>query len=208
MFIPHFSGIQDTAEAYHLDGDTYNPNGAFWKFKGICTLAESNRDLYSESTRAFWKQQEQLMYDEMLKAAPVMLAKYAQSKEEGQRYVTALGIRMAEREFKYADNLYAKLFTDVMHNYGRNYGRAPGVDRTRVFLADVPLRQIAESKGYTVTWNGAEQSITMTKGATSYTVTLESYDCKTGDGKTIELSHYVYLADGLTYIPMDFANTL
>ena len=29
VFIPFFSGITDTAPAYHLDGDTYNPDGAF-----------------------------------------------------------------------------------------------------------------------------------------------------------------------------------
>ena len=48
MFIPFFSGITDTAPAYHLDGDTYNPDGAFWKFKSICTIAEQNRSLYSQ----------------------------------------------------------------------------------------------------------------------------------------------------------------
>ena len=39
VFIPFFSGITDTAPAYHLDGDTYNPDGAFWKSKSICTIA-------------------------------------------------------------------------------------------------------------------------------------------------------------------------
>lgn len=142
------------------------------------------------------------MYDEMIQAAPTMIAKYAESTEAGAAYVTQLGIQMAEREMKYADNLYAKLFTAVMHNTGRS------AERMAAFLADVPLRQVAESKGYTVTWNGADNSITMTKGSVSYTVTLESYDCKVAGGETIELTHYVYSRDGVTYIPMDFADTL
>ena len=202
VFIPFFSGITDTAAAYKVDGDTYDPAGAYWKFKRLCTLAELDRSLYSQSTRAFWKQQEQLMYDEMIQAAPTMIAKYAESTEAGAAYVTQLGIQMAEREMKYADNLYAKLFTAVMHNTGRS------AERVAAFLADVPLRQVAESKGYTVTWNGADNSITMTKGSVSYTVTLESYDCKVAGGETIELTHYVYSRDGVTYIPMDLADTL
>ena len=42
----------------------------------------------------------------------------------------------------------------------------------------------------------------------SYTVTPESYDCVTAAGETIELTHYCYVKDGITYIPMDFAKTL
>ena len=72
MFIPFFSGITDTAPAYHLDGDTYNPDGAFWKFKSICTIAEQNRSLYSQGVKDFWKLQEELMYQEMLDAALVI----------------------------------------------------------------------------------------------------------------------------------------
>lgn len=203
VFIPFFSGITDTAEAYHLDGDTYNSDGAFWKFKRICTLAEQNRSLYSKGVMEFWDMQEHFMYQQMLDAAPVMQAKYAESREAGDAYVTELGIQMAEWEMKLSDNLYAKLLTTMMHNTGLSASREP-----TTFMADVPLRQVAESKGYTVTWNGDDQSVTMTRGTTSYTVTLESYDCQIGGGDTSELSHYVYCKDGVTYIPMDFANTL
>ncbi len=203
VFIPFFSGITDTAPAYHLDGDTYDSEGAFWKFKRICTLAEQNRSLYSKGVMEFWDMQEQFMYQQMLDAASVMQAKYAESSEAGDAYVTELGIQMAEWEMKLSDNLYAKLLTTMMHNTGLSASREPAT-----FMADVPLRQVAESKGYTVTWNGDNQSVTMTRGTTSYTVTLESYDCQIGGGDTMELTHYVYCKDGVTYIPMDFAKTL
>ena len=42
----------------------------------------------------------------------------------------------------------------------------------------------------------------------TYTFTPESYECVTGTGETIELTHYCYVRDGFTYIPMDFAKTL
>ena len=177
MFIPFFSGITDTAPAYHLDGDTYNPDGAFWKFKSICTIAEQNRSLYSQGVKDFWKLQEELMYQEMLDAAPAMLAKYSESR--------------------------AKLLTTMMHNTGLSSSKTP-----TTFLSDVPLRQVAESRGYTVTWNKADGSTTIAKGDVTYTFTPESYECVTGTGETIELTHYCYVRDGFTYIPMDFAKTL
>ncbi len=141
------------------------------------------------------------MYQEMLEAAPVMLQQYAAGRQAGEDYVTALGIRMAERTFRYSDNLYRKLTTALIHNTG--LGRTPVT-----FLPDVPLRQIAESKGYTVTWNAADGSTTITKGAASYTITPEEYTCKVAGGEDIELTHYAYVNDGVTYIPMDFADTL
>ena len=203
VFVPHFSGITDTAAAYKVDGDTYDPTGAFWMFKRIDTIAEQNRTLYGQGVKDFWKQQEQLMYNEMLAAAPIMQAKYAESRTAGDAYVTELGISIAEREMTYSDNLYAKLLTTMMHNTGLASTKTP-----TTFMADVPLRQVAESKGYTVSWNAADGSVTITKGAASYTITPESDVCAVAGGEAITLTHYAYVNDGVTYIPMDFAKTL
>ena len=203
VFIPHFSGITDTAEAYHLDGDTYDPNGAFWKFKRLCTIAEQDRTLYSKGVMDFWDLRERLMYQEMADAAAVMQEKYAESREAGDAYVTELGIRMAEREMLLSDNLYAKLLTTMMHNTGLSSSRTP-----TTFMADVPVRQAAESKGYTVTWNPADGTTTLAKDGVSYLLTPESYDCVKSTGETIELTHYCYVKDGYTYVPMDFFNSL
>ena len=201
VFIPSFSGITDTAAAYQVDGDTYDGDGAFWKCKRICTLAEQDRATYSQGVRDFWSQQEGLMYQEMVDAAPIMLEQYGTSRQDGEEYVTQLGKDMAERTFLYADNLYAKLLTGLIHNTG--LGRDPVV-----FLPDAPLRHVAESRGYTVTWDQESQSVTMVNGDTSYTVTLGSDICRTGDGQEITLTHYCYTSGGITYLPMDFIQTL
>ena len=130
-----------------------------------------------------------------------MLEQYGTSRQDGEEYVTQLGKDMAERTFLYADNLYAKLLTGLIHNTG--LGRDPVV-----FLPDAPLRHVAESRGYTVTWDQESQSVTMVKGDTSYTVTLGSDICRTGDGQEITLTHYCYTSGGITYLPMDFIQTL
>lgn len=210
VFVPHFSGITDTAEAYKVDGEVYDPTGAFWMFKRICTLAEQDRTLYSKGVMDFWDLQEHIMYDEMLDAAKVMQDKYAQSRAAGDAYVTELGIQMAEREMGLTHNLYANLLTTMMFNTGRASSR-PKMN----FMADVPLRQIAEYKGYDVSWKG--DSVTITKGATVYTFAPDDspaffypqgYACTDANGNDVELSHYAYVRDGVTYVPMDFAATL
>ena len=171
-------------------------------FKRLCTLGQLDRNLYGNGVRSFWKQQEALMYQQMLDATPTMLAKYAESREAGADYVTKLGIQMSEWEMKLSSNLYEKLLTCVTHNINRR------TDRIETFLPDVPLRQVAESKGYTVTWNPADKSVDVAKGDVCYTITPEEYTCKVAGGEDIELTHYAYVNDGVTYVPMDFANTL
>ena len=99
------------------------------------------------------------MYQEMVDAAPIMLEQYGTSRQDGEEYVTQLGKDMAERTFLYADNLYAKLLTGLIHNTG--LGRDPGG-----LPAYAPLRHVAESRGYTVTWDQESQSVTMVKGDT------------------------------------------
>ena len=210
VFIPHFSGITDTAAAYKVDGEVYDPNGAFWMFKRLCTLAEQDRTLYSKGVMDFWDLQEQIMYDEMMAAAETMQAKYAESRAAGDAYVTELGIQTAEREMGLTHNLYANLLTTMMFNTGRAAGRP-----LETFMADVPLRQVAEYKGYDVTWTS--NSVTITKGATSYTFAPnddpaffypQGYACTDAAGNAVELSTYAYIRDGVTYVPMDFANSL
>lgn len=150
------------------------------------------------------------MYDEMMDASKTMQAKYAESRAAGDAYVTELGIQMAEREMDLTHNLYANLLTTMMFNTGRAAGRP-----LETFVADVPLRQIAEYKGYDVSWTSG--SITITKGATSYTFAPnddpaffypQGYACTDANGNDVELSTYAYVRDGVTYVPMDFVNKL
>ena len=141
VFIPFFSGITDTADAYKVDGDTYDASGAYWKFKRIDTLAELDRSLYSESVRKFWKFQEEDMYQQMLDAAPVMLEKYAESSEAGDAYVTQLGIQMAE----YAMTCPTTCSPSCTPASCTTLAAA---DRVAVFLADVPCASGGEPRLY------------------------------------------------------------
>ena len=43
VFIPTFSGITDTHSAYKVDGNSYDPSGAYWQFKRVCGVAETDR---------------------------------------------------------------------------------------------------------------------------------------------------------------------
>ncbi|MEG2988203.1 MAG: C69 family dipeptidase [Oscillospiraceae bacterium] len=206
VYIPAFSGITDTAPAYKVDGDVYNENGAFWMFKRICTLAEQNRALYGQGVKDYWKLQEEMMYKEMKAAEPKMLELYKTDPAAGAKFVTELGIKMAEREMKHSDVLFADLLTNMMHNTGLSISKTP-----RTFISNTALRPAADFKGYTTVWNPADGAITLTKGTTSYVLTVGSTACKAtknGVVTALKLSTAPRNMGGTTYVPMDFVQGL
>lgn len=118
VFLPSFSGIEDTHEAYKVDGEIYDPQGAYWKFKRLCTLAEQNRDLYGKGVRDFWSSRETQMLKEMKEAEKKMKELYAKDPKEAKDYVTQLAKDTAQRAFDDSDKMYLALFTYVMDKTG------------------------------------------------------------------------------------------
>ena len=101
-----------------------------------------------------------------------------------------------------ADQLYGDLLTTLTHNVGLSATKTP-----TTFVADAALRDAAGAKGYTVTWNAADNTIVLTKGDTAVTLTLGSKTAQKG-GEEISLSKAPYAEQGVTYVPMDFVNSL
>lgn len=206
VFVPAFSGITDTHAAYKVDGESYNDNGAYWKFKRICTLAEQNRGLYGDSVKDYWHIQEQLMYKKMQTSEKEMLALYAKNPVEARTYVTKLGKDMAQSTFNQTDKLFADLFTKMMFNTGL------AITKTKYpFAADTSLRDAADLYGYTLKWNGASKPMTLSNGSITYSFTVgnEEYTVtKNGTSSIAKFTKAPYVEKGTTYVTVDFVKGL
>ena len=64
----------------------------------------------------------------------------------------------------------------------------------------LPLRFVAETFGYAVTWNGSKQSITVSKAALSAVFTVDSSVAVAG-GQTVDLKAPVVAEEGSVYVP-------
>ncbi|QZY55921.1 C69 family dipeptidase [Crassaminicella profunda] len=126
VFLPNFSGIQDTYKAYQVDGDDPNYDGAYWKFKRICALAEQNRPFYGQGVRDYWKNYEEALYKDMTKAEKKMITLYEKSPKEAKDYVTKLHMDIAEKACKDADDLYDELLFFIMDRNGRTAKKLGG----------------------------------------------------------------------------------
>lgn len=188
VFFPELPGVTQLPEALGLAAESYDADSAYWAFKRICGLADTNRALYSKGVQDFWKLQEEVyianidqQMAELKKLAgsdPAKAAEYAN---------TQLADNLSDL-MKKSEALFGELLTLVSRNAGYS------VDRAKTFEPNVPLRTAAEAKGYTVTWNAATKAVTLTKGSATKTVS-------TTDGSAVVIN-------GVTYVPYSFVKEL
>lgn len=206
VFLPSFSGINDTYKAYKVGGEDYNEDGAYWKFKRICTLAEQNRSFYGQGVKDYWNLYEENLYDDMKVAEQKMLRLYAEDSTKAKNYITDLHMQISEAACNDADHLYEDLLFFMMDRFGRAPKMLGGP-----FVPEIQLRYVQKTKGYDIEWNGQDEPILLTKDSSSYDFMIGYDTCiVTKDGKTTEvkLTFSPLFENGTVYIPLDIAMTL
>lgn len=190
VFLPEFSGITATTAAHQVDAPLYDPDSLYWSFKRVCGLADTDRALYTQGVQDFWALQEAQLIAQTAQAGETVKALYAADPAQGAAYVTDLAQATAADQMAKSEELYKALLSAVTHNAGLSASKTP-----TAFVPNVPLREAAESKGCTVTWNAADNSVTVTP--------------KTSEPKTVALDGVeAYAVNGVTYVPLTFFSDL
>lgn len=188
VFIPEFAGINQLPASFGVAAESYSSDSAYWAFKRICGLADTNRVLYNEGVQNFWKLQEEVFIAQM----PAKLAEIRSLAEtDGKAAVDYVNTDLAKvysDVLKESDALYDQLLTLV----SRNAGYAS--NRWKALAPSVPLRTAAEAKGYTVSWDAAAKAVVLTKDGKTTTVSV--------DGEN------AFLIGGVTYVPYSFVEEL
>ena len=186
VFVPQFSGVTQLHPALSLDAPTFDENSAYWTFKKVCALADTDRALYNEGVQTFWTIQEDASIAQMKAEVETVKAMAETEPEAVTDYVNGLAYNATADAMSKSNILYAQLFTLVARNVGSS--------RTRAFVSNVPLRTAAQAKGYAVSWDEATYTVTLTKGEAAYTV-----DINAGEGQII---------NDVTYVPASFLEEL
>lgn len=188
VFIPEIAGIDKLPAAFGVNAPSYSTDSAYWAFKRICGLADTNRELYSEGVQNFWKLQEDAFIAQMPAKLAEVKALAETDPEAAVDYVNADLANAYSDVLKKSDALYSQLLTLVSKNAG--YASS----RWSALAPNVPLRTAAEAKGYTVTWDAAAKAAVLTKGDVTKTVPVNGKDA--------------VLIDGVTYVPYSFVEGL
>ncbi len=200
IFVPAFSGITDTYNAYKVDFNEYNENSYYYACKRICGVAETDRAFLSQGVKDFNLLQEKIMIADLQKQIPAIVKAYANSQSVGRDLVTGLSESYAKIQFENTTPLYNQLMATFLNNINdrtNNQRKAKFVADVKV--VDVALSMGAKASGYkTCTFTAKGVTYTFKDGSAEYTM-------KTSKGETTgELSKAAYLINNTLYIPMDF----
>lgn len=88
--------------------------------------------------------------------------------------------------------------------FGMNVGSVYAAGN-QVNTVDVPLKYICEAQGAIVNWNGTSQTVTVTKGSSSFSIVIGSKQALV-NGKTVTLDNAPLVINGRTKIPLTFIN--
>ena len=204
VFVPAFSGITETNAAYHVDGTAYQQDSAWWMFKRIATLAQSDREKLMAGTQAFWKAQEKSELKKITKQVSKVEKAYKKSKKEGRKYVTDLADKMAQKQLDNSDVLYnALMYITTNNDNDRERGEN---DRRQTFARPVDLVKAAKSAGFKV--KVKDGNYNLTKGGVKYTLVLNSKEYQIDGAYEGDMSYAVFEAHGTVWAPGNFADYL
>lgn len=199
IFVPAFSGITDTIDAYKVDFNIYNEDSMYYACKRLCGLAESDRAFLSQGVKDFNLFQEKIMLDRMIAELPAIQKAYKGSTTAGRAYVTKLAAEMAQTQFENTTPVY----TDLMNVFLDNINDRTNNQRKHEFVANVKVADVA---AYFGTKASGKNNAGFTVGSTTYRFTAGSDVCeavKAGKTTEIEMSGAAFVMDGQLYVPFD-----
>lgn len=118
IFVPAFSGITETYEKYRVDNITTDTvtDSYFYVCRRNAALAESDRTHLSNGLKNFNLAEEQKMLKAVIGALETVQARYNESREAGDAYVTEFSRNLAEEQYKNALAVFNQLTYTMMYN--------------------------------------------------------------------------------------------
>ena len=207
VFVPAFSGITDTFEAYKVDKNVFTEKSFYFAMKRITGIAEMDRAFLGQGVKDFWNLEEEMMLAQMEDEMDNIKAAYAKSKTAGRKYVTNLGKKVAKLQYTNSENLFNNLLFTAINNVNDRANNA----RKKTFVADTRMTKAAEFKGYEVTRNKKTKTYTLKDEDTTIKIKMgeKAYTVKeNGKTTTLEMTKAPYTYGGYLYVPMTFIDTL
>ena len=209
IFVPSFSGITDTLDAYKVDGTAVQNDSAYWMFKRNCVLAEQDRAGLSAGAKEFCQDCEKDEIARIEKQKKAIQAAYAQGKQVGRDYVTKLAKKEAQRQLRNSDVLHRSLLYAAAMNSSDTapYMLDDEVHDVKVeFAKPVAFQDAAESAGYEVKAKG--KKIILSKDDVDCTLTVGSTSVYIDGEYANDMSYPIYKEGNVVYGPADFSDSM
>lgn len=120
VYVPFYSGISDTPKAYKTGTDTYDTQSAYWAFRSVNVLTNSNYTEYSKIVTDMWKGLEAQYSDEITSIDSTASSLYEQDPKKCEKFLTMYSNYSAQNAVEQARELEQQLITKSTKLYKQN----------------------------------------------------------------------------------------
>ncbi|MDO5713954.1 MAG: C69 family dipeptidase [Tissierellia bacterium] len=111
MYVPVIGPITETIKPYQVQGDTFDPEGAYWNMRQVSALSELDRDLYGSYVREYFDREEKKMIEDFKDIDKKIIAAHKDSPEKGLKLATELSLGYQQKAYDDAKLLGKELNT-------------------------------------------------------------------------------------------------
>ncbi|WP_054743047.1 C69 family dipeptidase [Cellulosilyticum ruminicola] len=116
VYLPSYNLITDTYAAYKVQGEEYSKDSAYWSFRGLSALAETNRQGYGNSVRAFWDAYQADLITNQAKYNVALTTLYKKNNKKAAKYATEVSMGIQKEAIEKANNVYSQLMTKLAND--------------------------------------------------------------------------------------------
>lgn len=119
IYIPFYSNLTKTPEAYAAKSKLYTPDQAYWAFRSLGSISELNREKYGANVRKYWTdyQNDLIIKQEMNNYEFKKL--YAEDPAKAVEFANKKAEELGTDAVKKANKMYTELFTYFQSDLGR-----------------------------------------------------------------------------------------
>ena len=119
VYLPSYNLINDTYEAYKVQGEEYSSQSAYWSFRGVASLAEINRETYGTSIKNFWNAYQKNLIKNQEEYNKILATLYKEDAKAAGEYATNLTMAIQKEAVGKANTLFSELMTKLASDKGK-----------------------------------------------------------------------------------------
>lgn len=121
VMVPLYHSLETYPLPYRSGSDTYSDDSAYWQFRSLTALANTNPDKYLPLLRGVWGKQSEKFYKEVAVLDKTLKQTYASDKATALQLAADYSYGQLEQNYQLAKELRYKLMTDLTKSTEKKY---------------------------------------------------------------------------------------
>jgi dipeptidase len=124
VMMPIYNTLESYPLPYRSGSDSYSDDSAYWQFRSLTALANTNPDKYLPLLRGVWDKESKKLYQEVTVLDKTLKQTYASDKATALGLASDYSYGQLEQNYQLAKELRYKLMTDLTKSSEKKYSEA------------------------------------------------------------------------------------